>query len=60
MEMLISMPSWLVLRRTNHVEPLQDSKALRQHLEILIIPVVNDGNVNLNAVLVGVANAQPR
>ena len=24
---------------TNHVEPLQDSKALRQHLEILIIPV---------------------
>ena len=24
---------------TNHVEPLQDSKALRQHLEILLIPV---------------------
>ena len=39
MEMLISMPSWLVLRMTNHVEPLQDSKALRQHLEILLIPV---------------------
>ena len=39
MEMLISMPSWLVLRMPNHVEPLQDSKALRQHLEILIIPV---------------------
>ena len=33
------MPSWLVLRMTNHVEPLQDSKALRQHLEILLIPV---------------------
>ena len=60
MEMLISMPSWLMLRTTNHVESLQDSKALRQHLEILLIPVVNDGNVNLNAVLVGVANAQPR
>ena len=39
MEMLISMPSWLVLRMTNHVESLQDSKALRQHLEILLIPV---------------------
>ena len=33
------MPSWLVLRMTNHVEPLQDSKALRQHLKILLIPV---------------------
>ena len=27
------------VRMPNHVEPLQDSKALRQHLEILIIPV---------------------
>ena len=39
MEMLITMPSWLVLRMTNHVEPLLDSKALRQHWKLLLIPV---------------------
>ena len=27
------------VRMPNHVEPLQDSKALRQHLKILLIPV---------------------